>query len=82
MSNLQINEAQFDQYQAHEIRLGLEKGLDVSVYANPEFTPTQMAEIREGLEKGLDVSVYAHPEFGWEKMKQIRLGLTNKEENK
>ncbi|MBF2019889.1 MAG: hypothetical protein IGR93_07260, partial [Hydrococcus sp. C42_A2020_068] len=46
MSNLQINEAQFDQYQAHEIRLGLEKGLDVSVYANPEYQARQMEEIR------------------------------------
>ena len=29
--------SQFDEYQKKEIRYGLEEGLDVSVYANPEF---------------------------------------------
>ncbi len=38
-----------------QIRLGLEKGLDISVYAKPEFNKWQMREIRLGLEAGLDV---------------------------
>lgn len=46
MTGRDIDLTQFDQYQAHEIRLGLEKGLDVSVYANPEFDCYQMPEIR------------------------------------
>ncbi len=49
--------------QMEEIRMGLEAGLDVSLYARPEFDWEQMQEIRLGLEDGLDVSVYAKPEF-------------------
>lgn len=33
-----------------EIRLGLQDGLDVSTYADPEFHWKQMKKIREGLE--------------------------------
>ena len=41
-----------------EIRLGLEKRLDASLYANPKFNQYQMKEIRLGLEEGLDISWY------------------------
>lgn len=34
-----------------QIRFGLEDGLDVSVYADPEFDFEQMREIRIGLEQ-------------------------------
>ena len=54
--------------QVNEIREGLEAGLDVSVYARPEFDWVQMNEIRKGLKAGLDVSVYAKPEFTPEQM--------------
>jgi hypothetical protein len=47
------------------IRWGLEKHLDVSVYAKPEFSWEQMEQIRFGLEQGFAVSVYAKPEFSW-----------------
>lgn len=40
----------FGYYQMEEIRLGLEKNLDVSVYAKPEYTHDQMEIIRLGLE--------------------------------
>ena len=39
----------------------MKKGLDVSLYAKPEFNYKQMEEIRMGLEDCLDVSVYAKP---------------------
>ena len=42
---------------------GLQKKLDVSWYANPEFNCYQMEEIKSGLEKRLDVSWYARPEL-------------------
>lgn len=60
-----------------EIRLGLEKGLDVSLYAKPEFHYFQMHEIRLGLENNINVSLYAKPEFDSPQMAQIRLGLEN-----
>ena len=54
-----VNEyTKFNEKQMMEIRLGLEKGLDVSLYAKPEFDQYQMEEIRLCLEKGLDISPY------------------------
>ncbi len=50
----------FDGKQLEEIRKGLEAGVDVSVYAKPEYNWEQMQEIRWGLESGVDVSVYAN----------------------
>ncbi len=43
----------FNEKQLKEIRWGLEKGLDVSVYAKPEFDYAQMEEIRKVLRKSL-----------------------------
>lgn len=54
---------QFYEGGLHEIRKGLASGVDVSLYALPEFNWAQMYEIRKGLESGIDVSVYAKPEF-------------------
>ena len=39
------------------IIMGLEKGLDVSWYAKPEFNEWQMFQIRLGLENNIDVSI-------------------------
>lgn len=57
------------------IRQGLEQGLDVSIYANPEFGYYQMKEILLGLEEGLDVTVYAKEAFTAAQMEMIRIGL-------
>lgn len=65
----------FSKVQQYEINTGLEKGLDVSVYATPLFLAVQMREIRKGLEKGLNVSVYANPEYDWFQMEEIRKGM-------
>ena len=61
-----MKETQWDKFnnlQKIQIKLGLKKGLDVSIYAKPKYFWLKMAIIREGLEKRLDVSVYAKPEF-------------------
>lgn len=47
--------------QVDEIAEGLYLGLDVSCYANNDFTPQQMRLIRSGLEEGLDAKQYADP---------------------
>ncbi|MBQ1902575.1 MAG: DUF342 domain-containing protein [Lachnospiraceae bacterium] len=70
-----IDYSRFDEDQMEEIRIGLEEGLDVSIYADPEFMPLKMEAIRIGLEKGLDVSKYARHEYDWFQMEEIRLGL-------
>ena len=69
---------QFDKYQPEqrwEIVCGLEKKIDISVYAKKKFNWKQMREIRLGLERNLDVSIYANSDFTWRQMEQIREGL-------
>lgn len=68
---------QFDEDQKEEIILGANKGLDVSIYAKPEFAWAQMNEIRLGLEGGLNVNRYAKPVFNWQEMHSIRRQLQN-----
>lgn len=48
----------FNSKQKEQIRLGLEEGLDVSIYAKQDFTEDQMREIRNGLEENLNVIPY------------------------
>ena len=68
--NLEYNSDQIEQ-----ILLGLEKGLDVSIYENPKYDSNQMEQIRFGLLENLDVSIYATPEYNYEQMHKIHMGL-------
>ncbi len=70
-----IDETLFNELQLDQISKGVEDGLDVSIFAKPEFDKAQMDQIRKGLENNLDVSIYAKPEFGWQQMLQIVDGL-------
>ena len=54
-----------------QIRLGLEKNLDVSWYAKPEFDEYQMKQIRFGLEHKLDPTLYAYSDISTDKMEKI-----------
>ena len=56
-------------------------GIDVSVYAKPEFSWKQMIQIKVGLAEGLDVSIYAKLEFDWEQMREIRERLLKEKNN-
>lgn len=58
-----ISKYNFDEDQKVEIKLGIESGVNVTVYTKPEYNYGQMSEIRQGLEKGLDVSIYSKPEY-------------------
>ena len=64
---------QFNKNQQGQIRLGLGKNIDISIYAKKEFSTWKMHHIREGL----DVSIYAKPEFNIKQMGEIRYGLMN-----
>lgn len=70
-----MENAEYKKAQNQEIKLGIEEGLDVSIYSNPEFNWLQMEQIRMGLKDNLDVSVYANPAYSYETMRQIRLAL-------
>jgi len=45
--------------------------VDVSKYANKEYSWKQMEIIKEGLIKKIDVSSYLNPELTWREMKEI-----------
>lgn len=66
---------EYQKAQNHEIKLGKEEGLDVSIYSNPEFNWLQMEQIRMGLKDKVDASIYANPAYNYETMRQIRLSL-------
>ena len=55
-----------------EIRYGLRRNLNISIYATNEFSYEQMKEIRLGLEQDLDISIYLNPNMSWEEMKKYR----------
>ena len=57
------------------IKNALIDGIDVSMYAKPEFDEFQMYEIFEGLERGLNVEIYAYPHYHHKQMNAIRYGL-------
>ena len=63
-----------------QIRAGLIDGLDVLIYAKPEYSYGQMMEIRSGLKDNLDVSIYANPEIPAKQMMEIRRKLLKKRE--
>lgn len=65
----------FDEQQLEEIEAGRTAGLDVSVYAKPDYHALKMRQIRLGLEAGLDVAVYADAGYDWLQMEELRLGL-------
>lgn len=64
--------------QMREIRLGLEKHLDVEQYKNVLYSWQQMREIRYGLEEGMDVSYYRSFMYTTKLMRQRRLDLLEK----
>ena len=54
---------QFDEFQKHQITLGIHSNVDALIYAKPEFNYSQMDQIREGLVDNLDIFIYANSKF-------------------
>ena len=74
-----INYKKFNINQIYNVyiltEIGLDKGIDISTFADTKFSKFQMREIRKGLESGVDVSVYASKKYHTLQMEQIRKGL-------
>lgn len=68
----------FDVLQLEQIRKGLESGIDVSSYLDPEKSWLEMEEIRKSLASGFDMSVYSQKGFDWLQCNEIRAGLQAK----
>lgn len=73
-----IEMSRFGIDQQQEIKEGIQAGIDVSIYAKPEFYAIQMRQIRLGLMAGLPVETYASDKYDWFQMEEIRLGLEHK----
>ena len=58
MINDYMNLENYDYFQQEEIRKGLEKNIDVSVYAKPELPYNIMHQLRKALEYGNDLTPY------------------------
>ena len=70
-----INMEEFDLFQKKEIDKGLQSGVDVEIYANPEYNWSLMQQIRLGLESKVDVSLYNKDYYNRLQMQEIREGL-------
>src|SRR5699024_6048541 len=73
-----LNDSRFNEEQKEVLLQGVDRGVDISIYADPTFNSWQMKEILAGLENKLDVDIYANPEFNDAQMEQIREGLEQK----
>lgn len=73
-----LNDPRFNEEQKEVLLQGVDRGVDISIYADPTFNSWQMKEILAGLENKLDVDIYANPEFNDAQMEQIREGLEQK----
>lgn len=83
-NNLQIEQLlktdwanQFNKYQLHHIREGLNNNLDVSIYAKPELRSEHIREIVKGLKQGFDMTKYTSGEYTENQLRQIVYGLEN-----
>ncbi|MCR5092825.1 MAG: FapA family protein [Lachnospiraceae bacterium] len=68
----------FDSWQLAEIQRGLEAGISVTDYLDPEMPWTEMEEYRLELEQGFDLSSYREKGFTTDRLAQIREGLAQK----
>ena len=76
-----LKSSKYTSEQLHEIRLGLEVGLDASIYANISYPAELMKVFREGIEKGLHPDVYLeyyHKGFTTDQLAVIRDGFLAK----
>jgi len=77
-----ISKYNFYKEQKEQIRLGLEQNLDVSLYANPEFTHDQMEDEYSGFKMSLiklclesKLDIFPYLEFSADKLNVITHGL-------
>lgn len=71
--------------QTRIVYYGIRDGVDISIYAKPEYDAEQMDCIYCGLRKGLDIKQYADPKISAEQMnliyKQLKDDYCNRLQN-
>lgn len=66
----------FSEAQTDEISLGMDSGVDVSIFAKAELNAACMYQLRLGLAEGLNMAPYAKADYDWFQMEEIRRGLS------
>lgn len=67
----------YNKQQFHEIKMGVRRNLDTSLYSNIRFNADQMRELRLAMQQGVDIRSYNNPLISAEHMKELRLGAEN-----
>lgn len=70
-----FKEQGFSAEQLEQLELGLQAGVDVSIYANTKLDALTMYQLRSGLEEELNVMPYANPSYDWFQVAEIIEGL-------
>ena len=78
IKNAYVDLRLFNEYQREQIMKGIESGVAVHLYGNPELSEDQMELLREGLEHGLPVRYYNSVQFSLEQMYEIQQGFKEK----
>lgn len=65
----------FSKQQLILIELGLKRGLNVSLYADPQYSDEQMHFIKDALGEGYDVSRMLTPSLTFDELRQIEFEL-------
>lgn len=65
----------FNNITINTLRCMLDKGVDISKYADPKYSHQQLSEIYVGMCENLDVSLYDDGSFDAEQMWELRRGL-------
>lgn len=60
--NLALSE-EWEPAQLYELSQGIKSGIDISVYAKPEYNEFKMGYIRLAMERGLDFNKLLNPNF-------------------
>lgn len=71
-------DVKYNHLQARELICGVQSGIDIKMYSNPEFSYYQMQEIRLALQHGVKeecISIFADPEISAYIMRNIRILL-------
>ena len=77
VDNLKYYSDEYTYDKLEEIKLGLVRKVDVSVYDDPAFPTVLMRFLRELLENGYDAKPYANPQLTSQQIKALSHGIYN-----
>lgn len=77
VDNLKYYSSEYTYDKLEEIKLGLIRKVDVSVYDDPAFPTVCMRFLRELLENGYDAKPYANPRLSSAQLKELSHGVYN-----